>query len=115
MTDVMMHTPPASSGSVISRRGVGPGDEQRDEHHRRPEGDDVRLEQVRRHAGAVADIVADVVGDDAGVAVVVLVEAEFVLADHVGPDVGGLGEDATTQSREDRDQRTRRTRGRRAH
>ena len=85
--------------------GIGGPDEQCHQHHRRAQGDDIGFEQVGRHAGAVADIITDVIGDDAGVAVVVLIEAEFVLADHVGPHVGGLGEDAAAQPREDRDQR----------
>ena len=68
-------------------------------------GDRVGLEQVRRHAGAVADVVADVVGDHRGVARIVFGNAGFDLADEIGADVGALGEDAAAQSREDRDQR----------
>ncbi len=76
------------------------------EHHRRDHGHGVGLEEVRRHAGAVADVVADVVGDDRRVARIVLGDAGFHLADEVGADVGALGEDAAAQSREDRDQRS---------
>ena len=65
----------------------------------------VGLEQVRRHAGAVADVVADVVGDHRRVARIVLGDAGFDLADEVGADVRALGEDAAAQTREDRDQR----------
>ena len=65
----------------------------------------VGLEQVRRHAGAVADVVADVVGDHGRVARVVLGDAGLDLADQVGADVGALGEDAAAEAREDRDQR----------
>ena len=75
------------------------------EQHRRDDGHRVGLEQVGRHAGAVADVVADVVGDHRRVARVVLGDAGFDLADQVGADVGALGEDAAAESREDRDQR----------
>ena len=75
------------------------------EQHDRDGGDRVGLEQVGRHAGAVADVVADVVGDDRRVARVVLGDAGLDLADEVGADVGGLREDAAAQSGEDGDQR----------
>ena len=65
----------------------------------------VGLEQVGRHAGAVADVVAHVVGDHGRVARVVLGDAGLDLADQVGADVGALGEDAAAEPREDRDQR----------
>ena len=45
------------------------------EQHHGHGGDRVGLEQVRRHAGAVADVVADVVGDHGRVARVVLGDA----------------------------------------
>ena len=70
-----------------------------DQRHR------VGLEQVRGHAGAVAHVVADVVGDHGRVARVVFGNAGFDLAHQVGADVGALGEDAAAQSREDGDQR----------
>ena len=78
------------------------------EHAEQDHGDGrdrVGLEQVGRHAGAVADVVADVVGDRRRVARVVLGDARLDLADEVGADVGGLREDAAAESREDRDQR----------
>ena len=75
------------------------------EQHRGDQRDGVGLEQVRGHAGAVADVVADVVGDDGRVARVVLGDAGFDLADEVGADVRTLREDAAAESREDRDQR----------
>ena len=58
------------------------------------------LEQVGGHAGAVADVVADVVGDGGRVAGVVLGDRLLDLADQVGPDVGGLGEDAPADPHE---------------
>ena len=74
-------------------------DDRRDERHL------VRLEQVGGHAGAVADVVAHVVGDGGRVARVVLGDAGFDLADEVGADVGGLGEDAAADTEEQREQR----------
>ena len=75
------------------------------EQHRRDDGDRVGLEEVRSHAGAVADVVADVVRDHGGIARVVLGDAGFDLSYQVRPDVGTLGEDAAAEPREDRDQR----------
>ena len=62
--------------------------------------DRVGLEQVRGHAGAVTDVVTDVVGDGRGVAGIVLGDALLDLADQVGADVGGLGEDAAADPHE---------------
>jgi hypothetical protein len=90
------------------------GQHQAAEQHRRDERDRVGLEQVGGHAGAVADVVADVVGDDGRVARVVLGDARLDLADEVGADVGALGEDAAAEAREDRDQRAAEGRGRSA-
>ena len=75
------------------------------EQHHRDGGDGVRLEQVGGHAGAVADVVADVVGDHGRVARVVLGDAGLDLADEVGADVGGLREDAAAEPGEDGDER----------
>ena len=63
----------------------------------------VRLEDVRAHARHVADVVADVVGDDAGVARIVLGDARFDLADEIRADVRALGEDAAADAGEQRD------------
>ena len=75
------------------------------EQHYRDGGDRVGLEQVGRHTGAVADVVADVVGDHSRVAGVVLGDPRLDLADQVGADVGGLGEDAAAEPGEDGNQR----------
>ena len=77
----------------------------RGEQHHGHRGDGVGLEQVGRHAGAVADVVAHVVGDHGRVARVVLGDPGLDLADEVGADVGGLRVDAAAETREDRDQR----------
>ena len=75
------------------------------EQHHGDRGDRVGLEQVGRHAGAVAHVVAHVVGDHGRVAGVVLGDPGLDLPDEVGADVGGLGEDAAAEPGEDRDQR----------
>ena len=61
----------------------------------------IRLEDVGRHAGAVADVIADEVRDDGGVARVVFGDAGFNFADQVGADVGSLGVDAATDAHEE--------------
>ncbi len=66
--------------------------------------DDIGLEEVGSHTGAVTDVVTDVVGDDGGVAGVVLGDTRLDLADEVGADVSGLGEDTAAETGEDRDQ-----------
>ena len=79
--------------------------EVRAEQHHRDGGHRVRLEEVGRHARAVADVVADVVRDHGRVARIVLGDAGLDLPDEVGADVGGLGVDAAAETREDRDER----------
>ena len=69
------------------------------------QGDLVALEEVGGHAGAVAHVVAHVVGDGGGVAGVVLGDARLDLADEVGADVSGLGEDAAADPEEQGEQR----------
>ena len=92
----------------IHHRGqqrVCPAEEDRGEHHGRNHGHGVGLEQVGRHARAVADVVADVVGDGRRVARIVLGNSGFDLAHQIRADVGALGEDAAAETGEDRDQR----------
>ena len=69
------------------------------------DGDLVGLEEVGRHAGAVADVVAHVVGDGGRIAGVVLGDAGLDLADQVGAHVGRLGEDAAADPHEQGQQR----------
>ena len=82
-----------------------PGEEHRGQQHGGDDGDGVGLEEVGRHAGAVAHVVAHVVSDHGRIARVVLGDAGFHLAHQIGTDVGALGEDAAAQPRKDRDQR----------
>ena len=75
------------------------------QHHGGHDRHGVGFEQVGRHAGAVADIVAHIVRDGGRVARVVLRDSGFDLAHHVAAYVGALGEDAAAEAREDGDQR----------
>ena len=98
MIEAMIATPPSASvdgdlARVLAREGQHP------EQHHGDRRDGVGLEQVGCHAGAVADVVADVVRDHRGVPRVVLGDAGLDLAHQVGADVGRLGEDATAESR----------------
>ncbi len=108
MTEVTMHRPPMISGRLISFSSMSlraAGDGQRDRHHGDAERDDISFEQVGGHAGAVADIVTDVVGDGRRIAGIVFGNSGLDLADQVGADVGGLGEDTAAKTGEDRNQR----------
>ena len=80
-------------------------EQQSTQHHRCDHGDSVGFEKIGGHAGAVTDVVTDVVGDDGRIAGVVFRDAGFDLADQVSADVGALGENAAAEAREDRDQR----------
>ena len=73
--------------------------------HRRHDGDFVALEDIGRHTGAVAHVVAHVVGDGGGVARIVFGDAGLDLAHQVGADVGRLGVDAAAHTHEQRQQR----------
>ncbi len=81
-------------------------EQQSSQHHRRHQRDGVGLEEVGRHAGAVAHVVTDVVGDDRGIARIVFGNPCFHLTDEVRADIGAFREDAAAETREDRNQRT---------
>ena len=91
-----------TSGKKIHAGFCGRGEDRDAEDH----GADVlggrRLEQVRAAARAVADVVADQVGDHGRVARVVLRNAGLDLTDQVGADVGGLGVDTAAKLGEQR-------------
>jgi hypothetical protein len=74
---------------------------QRSQNHGRDDRDRVGLEQVGGHAGAVANVVANVVGDHCRVARVIFGNAGFDFAHQVGTDVSALGENAAAQAGED--------------
>jgi len=81
------------------------GHQKRDQDHRRTDGYDIGFEQVCGHSGAVTDIVADVVGDHGRVARIILGDSGLDLANQVGANVRGLGENSAAETREDRNQR----------
>ena len=109
----------ARRGEVDAEHGgdrADGGDDQREDQalgaedgraqdQRGDQGHGVGLEEVGGHAGAVTHVVAHVVGDGGGVARVVLGDVVLDLADEVGADVGGLGEDAAADAHEHGQQR----------
>ena len=105
MIDATIETAPSAMRHAERERHAGLTERKDADEHRCDGGDDVGLEEVGGHAGAVTDVVTDVVGDDGRVAGVVLGDAGLDLADEVGAHVGGLGEDAAAETGEDRDER----------
>ena len=83
-------------GAVRHHQGTEP--------HGGDQGDRIGFEQVGRHAGTVAHVVAHVVGDHRGVARVIFRDAGLHLAHQIGPHVGAFGEDAAAKPCKDRDQ-----------
>ena len=81
------------------------GEENRGEHHGGDDRHRVGFEQISGHSGAIADIVADIIGDRRRIAGIVLGNAGFDLADEIGADIGALGENAAAETGEDRNQR----------
>ncbi len=69
------------------------------------DGDHIGFKQIRRHARAIADIVADVIGNNRRISWVIFRDPGFDLADQIRADIGALGENAAAQTREDRNQR----------
>jgi hypothetical protein len=72
------------------------------ENHRRDNCTDIGLEEVGAHAGHVAHVVANVVGDGGGVQRVVFGNTSFDLTDEVGTDICGLGVNSAADAREER-------------
>jgi hypothetical protein len=95
----------------MAEPSIGAAKEDGAENHGGDNGHRIGFEQVGRHAGAVADIVADVVGDGRRVARIVFRDAGFHLADEVAADVRTLGEDAAAETGEDGDQRSAEAQG----
>ena len=75
------------------------------QHHRGDDGHRIGLEKVGGHAGAIADIVADIVGDGGGIARIILGNAGLDFAHEIAADIGALGEDAAAEPGEDGDER----------
>jgi hypothetical protein len=104
MMDVTTQLAPIRSGNSISVVAASPAKKiarapSLQRRHR------VGFEQVGSHAGAVADVVAHVVGDGGRVARIVFGNASFDLADEVAADVRTLGEDTAAETGKDGDQR----------
>ena len=78
-----------------------PSDEQRAQHHGGNQGDCIGFKQVSGHTGAIAHVIAHVVGNHGGVARVILWNAGFNFTDQVGTHVSTFGEDAAAQTGED--------------
>jgi len=76
------------------------------EHHAADNRSCIGLEEVGAHARHIADIIADIVGDDCGVSVIVFWYADFDLAHKVGSHIGGLCVDATAHPRKERHHRS---------
>ena len=75
------------------------------QHHCRTNGDDVGLEQIGRHTGTVANVVANVVGNHRRVAGIIFRNTGFNLANEVRTDVRAFREDTAAQTGENRNQR----------
>src|SRR5437763_1571787 len=92
---------------VVEQResGLRRREKDRREQHRRDNRHGIGLEQIGRHPGAVADVIADIVGDNGRVARIVLRDPGFDFADEIGSDIGSLREDTPAEPGEDRDQR----------
>ena len=106
MIEVMTQAPPMASGrdhagklhgvrrsTMAARTMVATS-----RHH-------IGFEQIRRHAGAIADVIAHVIGDNRGIARVILGNAGFHLAHQVRAHIGAFGENSPAQPRKDRNQR----------
>ena len=85
-----------AAGVVASVRGA--------DQDRADQTDRVGLENVGRHARAIADIVAHVIRDRGWVARIVFFQAALDFAHQIGADVRGLGVNAAAKSGEDADQ-----------
>ena len=58
----------------------------------------IGLVQVSAHTGNVADVIANVIGDNSGVTRVILRDASLYLTNQVSADVGSLGEDTAANT-----------------
>ena len=81
------------------------GEQQSTQHHGGDQGNGIGFKQVSRHTGAIADVVAHVVGDHGWVARVIFRNTGFDLANQIRTDVSAFGKNAATQTGEDRNQR----------
>ena len=101
-TPSMLAPMPAATTSMVSPM-PSPGNRSEAEHHGGEYGAHVAFKQVRPHARHVAHVIAHVIGDDGGVARIILGYARFHFAHQVRPHVGRLGIDAAAHAAEQRD------------
>ena len=73
--------------------------------HGRHQRDHVGFKQIGCHPGAIADVIANVIGNHCGVARIILGNPGLHLADQIGANVCTLGENAATEPGKDRNQR----------
>ena len=85
-----------AAGVVRERQGA--------DQDRADQTDRVGLENVGRHAGAIADVIAHVIRDRGWIARIVFFEIAFDFADQIRADVRRFGVNATAESRENADQ-----------
>ena len=69
------------------------------------EADGVGFKDIGGHPSAIADVIADIVGNGGGVTRVIFFELGFEFANEVCADIGGFGVDASAQTSEDADER----------
>ena len=100
---------PPECERIEHRVHCGAFHQQSPEQHGGDHGNGIGLEEIGRHARAVADIIPHVIRDDGGIPGIIFRDPGLDLADQIRADIGALGEDAAAQAREDRDQGTAET------
>ena len=99
----------AAQDKWINDGGRISGKRERSHENRADQADRVSFENVRRHAGAIAHVIADVVRDRGRVPRIVFFEIALDFAHEIGAHVGGFRVNAAAESREDADEtRTKR-------
>ena len=88
---------------INNRRRIA-RDGERADQNRADQTDRVSFENVRRHAGAIADIIADVIGDRGRIARIIFFETALDFSDKIRADVRGFCVNTAAESRENADQ-----------
>ena len=99
----MIASPPSTNGYTTGRAKA---DGERTHEHCANQRNRIGFKNVRGHAGAVADVVADIVRDGRGIAGIIFIEALLHLADEVRADIRSFGVNAAAETRKDRDERS---------
>ena len=97
MIEAMIDTPECER--IEHRVHCGAFHQQSPEQHGGDHGDGIGLEEIGRHARAVADIIAHVIRDDGGIPGIIFRDPGLDLADQIRADIGALGEDAPPPKR----------------